>query len=449
MPISVSAFQIFDYYLSNYRSREKENKKENDKKSDLRSYRYDTHNYEELKNLYSAIQLRNRFSPVYLSEPSPKSIAYAVYLKESARSLTQKINSLSGVGSADLFGAKNTCNTNPSLAKAEYVPEDAEPDMPQSFTLNVERFASPQENTGAYLDSNEAVGLAPGSYSFDLLTNKLHYELQFSVAPGEKNSELQNKLCRLINNSELGIHARVDSKDSRSALIITSDALGLPFGAERHFSLTEDSTTYDKGVIDYLGLNGNIKEAANAVYTIDDEEFSSYSNKFTVFGGFHIELLPDTASDENTSEKMTARIGLETDAQSLSENIDAFVDEYNNFMHSTLPFDDDAKKGDYGREISLNTEMYRFLSQHRQDLEVYGISINEDASLDYDKELMTDDFTGIKRFGNQILDKLDLISIDPMEYIDRRICAYPNPRTSFVNPYMTSIYTGMLFSTWV
>lgn len=72
--------------------------------------------------------------------------------------------------------------------------------------------------------------------------------------------------------------------------------------------------------------------------------------------------------------------------------------------------------------------------------------VNEDATLEYQKGDEITDATGIKGFGSQILRKLNAISLDPMEYIDRRICAYSNPNASYPNPYMTSIYTGMLYN---
>ena len=58
-----------------------------------------------------------------------------------------------------------------------------------------------------------------GSYSFDLITNKLHYELQYDLQPGDTHDTLQHRLMRLINNSDLGVHAEVLQDDNgRSAL---------------------------------------------------------------------------------------------------------------------------------------------------------------------------------------------------------------------------------------
>ena len=72
------------------------------------------------------------------------------------------------------------------------------------------------------------------------------------------------------------------------------------------------------------------------------------------------------------------------------------------------------------------------------------------STLEYEKTAegtMTDP-DALRSFGNHVLRKLNAISLDPMEYVDRRICAYPNPFTNYINPYITSIYTGLLYNVW-
>lgn len=441
MAVSFTTLQIYDQYLTTYRSRDHDNSN-NNRKVNKRSTRYDTHDQSELQNVYTAIQWKNRFAPLYLTEPSPKSIAFAVHLKESAQNLKQTINSLSGDDN-DLFSMKTAYSDNENLATVEYVPEEADGKVPSNFALEVESFASPQINTGNYVNANQTVQLKPDSYSFDILTNKLHYELQFNINEGETNHELQSKLSRLINSSDIGVSAKVVEQDGLSALELTSDAYGLPFQNARHFTINDDKTSYRNGVVDYLGLNDNIKEASNAIYSINGNEESSYSNTFNVHGAYHVTLHPENGMG-------TADIGLYADAESLSHNIETFVDGYNHFLSGVLTDipDDKEKEDDLSLTRLLSKDMTKFLDVHRQNLEKYGITVNEDASLDYEQPETIADTDALKGFGNHIMRKLTSISLDPMEYIDRRICAYPNPFTNYINPYMTSIYTGMLFNTY-
>lgn len=446
MAISFTTLQIYDQYLTAYRQRDNSN----GRKVSRRSSRYDAHKQIELQNVYSAIQWKNRFAPLYLNEPSPKSIAFAVHLKESAQNLKQTINSLSG-NDGDLFVMKTAYSDNEELATVEYAPEKSYGSVPPGFELEVESFASPQVNMGKYIETDKTIGLAPDSYSFDLLTSKLHYELQFNINENETNGSLQNKLARLINNSDIGVSAKVLEDGAYSALEITSDAYGLPYQNAKHFTINDDKTSYNNGVVDYLGLNDNIKEGANAVYSINGEEKSSYFNAFDVYGAYHVTLHPEKALNGNGSEARNANIGLFADAESLSHNIETFVDGYNNFLSGVLSEnsgDDSSTDDNLSLTRVLSKDITKFLDFHKANLEKYGITINDDASLDYERSDMSTDPDALQGFGKQIMRKLTSISLDPMEYIDRRICAYPNPFTNYINPYMTSIYTGMLFNAY-
>lgn len=439
MAISFTTLQIYDQYLTAYRQRDNNS----GKKVSRRSSRYDTHEPSELQNVYSAIQWKNRFAPLYLNEPSPKSIAFAVHLKESAQNLKQTINSLSG-NDDNLFAMKTAYSDNEELATVEYAPEKSDGSVPDGFELEVESFASPQINTGKYIETDKITDLPTDSYSFDILTSKLHYELQFNVNENETNGSLQNKLARLINNSDIGVSAKVVEDGAYSALEITSDAYGLPYQNARHFTINDDKTSYNNGVVDYLGLNDNVKEGSNALYSIDGEEKTSYSNAFDVHGAYHVTLNPQ-------SETKNANIGLFADAESLSHNIETFVDGYNSFLNGVLSgnVENDSNADDsLSLTRILSKDMTKFLDLHKANLEKYGITIKDDASLDYEQTDMAAAPDALQSFGNQIMRKLTSISLDPMEYIDRRICAYPNPFTNYINPYMTSIYTGMLFNAY-
>ena len=168
-----------------------------------------------------------------------------------------------------------------------------------------------------------------------------------------------------------------------------------------------------------------------------------------MYGAYHITLHPENADTVNT-----AKIGLYPDSESLSYNIETFVDGYNSFLKDVAPdVSDDADDKNQDNNFApltrlLTNDMSKFLKAHRRDLEQYGISINDDATLEYSKVDEMADPGMLRSFGNHVLRKLNAISLDPMEYVDRRICAYSNPSTSYINPYMTSIYTGMLFNTY-
>ena len=57
----------------------------------------------ELQQLYSSIQRKNRFAPVYLNDPTTEEITYAIRLKEQAKSLHETIDVLSCDDESQLF----------------------------------------------------------------------------------------------------------------------------------------------------------------------------------------------------------------------------------------------------------------------------------------------------------------------------------------------------------
>lgn len=426
MPMSFATLQIYNHYLSTY-----------DNKRTSRSH---IHDRDELRHIYSDIQLKNRFAPLYLTEPSPQAIAYAVQLKESAETLKQTITTFGSSDKQMLFSSKKAYSDTPELVEVEYASSADKSSAPEHFHLEVKDFASPQINESSFLTSNQMVLMPPDNYSFDIITNKLHYELQFAVNDGETHEQLQNKLARLINHSDIGIHAKVLRAKERTALQINSDAYGLPVQGHRHFEITDENTSQESGIVHYLGLNKSIHNATNATYYLDGKERSSYSNSFPVYGNYRLTLNPESKTHK-------AEVGLYPDMESLSYNIKGFVNCYNQFILG-IEHDENAKAAD---NHHLLDEMKKLLGRHKGKIEKYGIEIQEDNTLNYlrdDSLAKMPDLDDLQSFGNQVLRKLHSIALDPMEYVSRAICAYSNPATSYINPYVTSIYSGMLFNSY-
>ena len=426
MPMSFASLQIYNHYLTTY-----ENK---------RTSRSRIHDLDELRHIYSDIQLKNRFAPLYLTDPSPQAIAYAVQLKESAETLKQTITTFGSSDSQLLFSSQKAYCDAPELVDVEYNTTTNPSATPEQLHLEVTEFASPQIHESSFLTANQMVLMPPDDYSFDIKTNKLHYELQFSIYDDETHEQLQSKLARLINHSNIGIHAEIIRHENRTALQITSDAHGLPVQGKKHFEITDENTSHTNGVVHYLGLNKSIHHATNATYRINGNEHSSYANTFSAYGGYRLTLHPESTTLE-------ANIGLYPDIESLSYNIEGFVDCYNQFIHG-IEHDENA---DASEHKTLLCEMKKLLANHRVKIKKYGIEIQDDNTLCYlrdDSLSRMPDLTDLQNFGNQVLRKLNAISLDPMEYVTRSICAYSNPATCYVNPYVTSIYSGMLFNTY-
>ena len=101
--------------------------------------------------------------------------------------------------------------------------------------------------------------------------------------------------------------------------------------------------------------------------------------------------------------------------------------------------------------------MERMSQFYQPDLEKLGFVFNESGELSLNDEAFKNSIldesghaqlSGIRNFTNSVLRKTDQISLNPIEYVDKKIVAYKNPGHNFATPYVTSNYSGMLFNSY-
>lgn len=406
--------------------------------------RYDTHKKSELRNIYNSIVKLNKESPWYLPTTSKDTQQYAVNIKENARALHNTIANLGGLEENGLLDRKSASVSDPTVANAKYLGtgnlEDADP----KFTLEVKNLASPQENTGTFL-SDSKVDLPSDQYSFDIAINDMNYEFQFAVDSSETNRQVQERLARLINHADIGIKASISEVNDHSALHLVSEASGLPLGKKNIFRISDDQTSKTAGAVDYFGLNKVTSDASNARFLINGEERYAASNHFTVGKLFEVELKNTTPQGEPVT------VGVKADVESLTENVTNLIGSYNSFMAATSSYLEFQSKS-----RQLLREVQGIANHYQPSLSSMGVQMNSDGILSVDDEKLkqtaqdsTDvrqTFGYLKDFSSMLLRKSNQISLNPMDYVDKKIVAYKNPGHNFVSPYATSAYSGMMFN---
>lgn len=423
---------IYNYYLTTY--------------SPKGSSPFDSHKKDELRNVCNNITKLNKEAPLYLIKDVREASAFAVHMKESARTLGNTIASLSGLEDGELLNKKAAFSSDESLATATFIGSNAEAAASASFDLKVQSLASSQVNMGYFLPEGK-VGIEPDTYSFDILINDLNYEFQYNINEGETNKDVQNRLARLVNNANIGLTADVVANDEgATSLRLTSSATGVPSGGGFQFRISDSNTSKRNGSVEYLGINYTIRPPANAAFTLNGEPRTSASNIFIVGNQFEV-TLHNTSKDEKETH-----IGLKTDVESLTDNISSLIQGYNSFLQAA---------GEHAASASgsqrLIQEMNSLSSHYGSDLELAGLHINEDGSIEVNKDQLKEaaldenseeSFQGIRNFTNSLMRKAGQISLNPMQYTDRTVVAYKNPGHNFTNPYVTSPYTGMMFNSY-
>lgn len=408
--------------------------------------KYDTHKKSELRSVYNSIIKLNKDAPWYLPTTSKDTQYYAVDVKENARELHNSIAQLGGLEQDGMFRKKSAYSTNNDIAEVTYIGSEASSTASPEFDLEVRTLATPQENLGYFLP-DLATTLAPDTYSFDIAINDMNYEFQFNINEGDTNRQIMERLSRLISNADIGIRAEVAESDSRYALRLTSDATGIPNGRPYHFRVSDDHTSKTSGVVDNMGLNYISHSADNASFLINGEERSSSSNHFTVGKLFDVQIKAVSPEDK------PVHIGLKTDTESITDNINQLVGSYNNFIRAASSY-----LNTQSRSKQLVREFSSIASLYGNSLESMGMHLEEGGMLSINDERLRQTaaasgndlsaFNVLKDFSSSLLRKSDQVSLNPMDYVDKKIVAYKNPGHNFISPYTTSAYSGMMFNSY-
>lgn len=423
---------VYNYYLSQYGNRT--------------FAKYDTHKKTDLKNTYNKIMKINRDAPVYKVDLSEEAQRYAIDLKEHARAFGNIAATLSDADNGEILLKKSAVSSNSDCVDAEYIGDSKNPPT-DSIAIDIEQLATPQVNTGKYL-SPSFRHLSSGEYSFDLNINDLTYEFQFNVSNTDNTGDIQNKLARLINRSNVGIKAEVltDSAD-RTALSLTSDATGISPMGPTLFSVSNNSNSAVDAV-DALGLDQVTQLPSNAIFTVDGEQKSSRSNTFTIANSFEINLKAVNQPGEPTM------VSLQTDSSDILDNIEELISGYNDMISVTNNTENERFDG----TLRLRRAFSSISHAYGEMLNNNGLDIQSDGSIEVNKDKISeavsegrinDVFSSLGKFKSAIQSKAEDIALNPMDYVNNKIVAYKNPFRSFTAPYVSSAYSGMMFNGYV
>ena len=429
--VTVMISSVYSYYLSQYGN------KSNSK--------YDSHTRTQLKNTYSKVVKINSQTPVYKLDLSTAAQKYAIDLKEHARALENITEDLSDGADGTMTFKKSAVSSNASAVNASYITDFGAASDDESFDINVKQLACSQLNTGNYLQPRSK-HIKPGEYSFDLSINDVIYEFQFKVDNSETTNNIQNKIARLINRSNIGLTANIKEDNlGNTAINIESEATGINGTTPVIFSIKSDPPS-NQPLIDTLGLDRVTQYPANAIFDVDGDERSSMSNSITINKAYDVKL------SKVTEEPVT--ISLKADADSIVESLNELVAGYNNLISVT----NDENNNHFQGTEKLQNEIASIARSYKKQLADSGLSLNKDGTISADKEVIINAdnkdalshiYESLNSFKNSIKEKAEDIALNPMDYVNNKIIAYKNPLRSFPDPYNLSAYTGMMFNGYI
>ncbi len=425
---------IYNHYMTTYSPR----------KSDAR---LDSHKKSELKNIYNNIIEINKEAPLYLYDKSEATKNFAVALKEDARQLQHTILNSAGKSQKELFHSKVAYSGNEDILQAKYIGNNtvSNEDIP-TYEVQVLNLASPQVNISNFLPCGEQ-GLTAGNYSFDVTANDIGYEFHFTVNEDDTNIDIQTKLARLFNHSNIGLNATIiDGVNDTAALRLVSSRTGQPnLVGKNIFTIEEKNRTNPQKCVNYLGLNYVTSEASNAKLVVNGKEQQADTNRIILDDLYELELLGVSDEDQPPIE-----IGVKANTDALKDNIRNLIGGYNSFLQAV-----DQYQGLKANRGKLSHELMGVVRLYHNELDAIGINTTENGSLSIDETLLNQSaesedasslLSPLKEFSTSLYDKGEQISRDPLNYAYKKIVAYKNPGKNFNTPYLTSHYSGLLFN---
>ena len=405
-----------------------------------------THKKSELKKIYSDIVKISKNSPSYLIHPSEKTQSFAIQLKEGSLSLQGTLEKLQNGGVGSAFSYKEVLSDNKEALTAKIDTKDHS-QLPNDFTVEIHQLAKPQINTGDYV-YRDTSRLDTGTYSMNITLEEENYPVQISLNQKENNEQVLKQLMQAINRSPVAVTASTeyDKKHEKVRLVLEADHTGSADG-EPVFSCSDTAApSGSKGLVELFHLNHISQFAENSSFEINGKKKSTIANEFTLNNALHLTMHQTTQSP--------IHITFASDSERIMSEINSLADIYNSLIDLSY------HQGDPPKLASLMLhDLKGMFSTAKPDLRECGITFDTEGYMQVDTDI-AHTAAQMGRFetlfgednsvGSHAIKRSKLFSLDPMKYItDKVVVTYPNPeKEHFANPYMTSIYSGMLFNSY-
>lgn len=401
--------------------------------------RYDSHESSELRSVVKSIRDMTQSSPLYLVHLSEAKQKYALEIKDAAISFINTLKMLGETGEDSVFSQRKAHSSNLKQIGARIVTEDYS-QLPEPPVIKVNRLATTQVNMGnEYYATGK--GLQAGLYRFRISVNEDNYDFQYNIRKDAHHREIMEGLSSFINKAKIGLTASAVSRSADKILMrIESDMTGAPGGGNIFYF--EDKQP-GQGIASYYNLNNVTSYPKNASFDMNGVPQSTLGNTFTIGRALEISLY--AAGDE------PVKVSYIPDSDKILEGVHGIMESYNKLVDSTREYISRS-----GLKPRLVQEFCRLMVPFQSDMESCGIYFDEDGNMKMDEALaeeaaLSGDMEALfgreYRLNQKLQRKNNEIKINPMDYVDKILVSYPN----FEKPpeglsYITSIYSGMLFS---
>jgi flagellar hook-associated protein 2 len=409
-----------------------------------REVMYPAHKRSDLKRVYNNIVNLSKRSPLYKINLSKENQDYTFGIKENAIDLKTKLMEMANPENSG-FTSRTVSVSDERVLSAKLLQGDTE-GLPESITFQVDSTASVQINVGKEL-LLISKGLPSGEYDFKAKVMDQEYNLNFIHESRMENRDALKKVAEFMNMAVPGVNATVEKGSSADygRIVIVSEQSGKYGEPALDFF---DTDLYKTGLVEYFGLDRVDTPSSTAEFTINDVRRQTSTNTFNLEGKLRITL------NGTSEEPVTLRIV--PDSEKILSSVETVLNTYNRLIRIAQNRTRDDKE--HYRATKLISEMKSLENVYAEEMEACGIKSDEKGYLSLDDSLavqaaidggMESLFRRENGFITRLMDKAESIAINPMEYLDKTVVTYPDKENkTFNNPYVTSMYSGLFFSSY-
>ncbi|BCN32790.1 hypothetical protein [Anaeromicropila herbilytica] len=412
--------------------------------SNNKTTKYHSHKKSELKTIYNSIINLSRKSPVYLLNITNTNNNYALSLKQNAINLHETMLDLDENTLSSITDSKEVISSNTDIVDASLTTSSSS-DLLDQYLIKVKQLATSQVNTGKEFN-NISKPLKPGNYRFSIRTKDDIYEFQYNISTQVTSKDTQLKLVDYINQANIGVLATFESSQTNDAGRIRLESTSTGSDGNLIFSLQDQkSDSSNPGIIDILQLNTLTSIPKNAVFELNGEEKTTSSNSFCINKSLNINL--------NASSNEVVTLSLVPDRDKIIAGLDSIIQPYNDIIRLS-----NEQSTNHRNAKRLMWEVSSIVNDYKNEFESCGLNINSNNEINLEESLILQAandgdlqkiFSTSLGFIPSILNKSNEIMLNPMKYLDKTIVYYKDvTKPGVSNPYMTSIYSGMIFNSY-
>jgi len=399
--------------------------------------RYNSSTGQDLFTLYKSIVRLNALSPFYKIDDTKEEQAFLIGLKDSAMDLNNSIESLYD---NNIFSHKKVIWDTPDILSA-YLKDQEDHEFQQEFQVVVEQLASSQINMSLEKDSSLPCPIE-GVFYMSLEHHDIIHDFEIHIPRKITNGILMESIQSLLNNSNMGIHATIiESEDPKfKKLRLESEHSG----SNGHLFKIYDDIYSNKslGPVEYLHLDTIIQHPTNSVVKINGEPKEFTSNQFPLNDNMEVDI--------HSISHQPVNINMAPDYDMIETSISNIISKYNDLI-SLAQTNKESKR----KCTRLLHDLSSTFLGYEDEFLSCGISIENHHMMIHPSlfsEAAKDGglislFTRENNYFTNLKNTLTNVYINPFHYINRTIVTYPNTlKPSYINPYITSVYSGMFIN---